>query len=1751
MNDQEPSKLELPLTAAKRIGETALRAFIDHSADVFLLVDKNAIFQYASPAITPTLGYTIDEQIGLNGFSLIHPDDQARAQELFKELLENPETSLTVEFRAHHKDGSWRWLEATGTNLLAEPSIRAVVINARDITERQQAEETLRQSEAFLKKSQRLAHVGNWKRDLKGDKAVWSDELYHILGFVPGELQNPNYETFLSRVHPDDRDKVAQLMERAFITKQPYEQEFRIVTQDGTEKQVYSTIEIQVDESGAPAAIFGTTQDITERKQMEEALQHSEEKYRTIVDSIDEVIYLVDFAGDAGRSIVRFVSQQTEVILGYRPEEFIQNPGLRLESTHPLDAPSVAGSTQQFVANGQPGSREYRIRHKTTGEYRWIEDRLIPRLNTEGKVIGALGIVRDVTNRKRAQDESRLLQIITASIGDTQAQAPAIRAVLREVCEITDWLIGQAWLPAEDGVQLECSPEWYTRVAGLEYFRAASRQFTFQLDEGIVGRAWSTRRPIWVPDVQGTIDFKRKEAAAAINLNAGMIIPVLAGDEVVAVLEFYIAEPREEDQRLMQMVSAVAVQLGSTIRHKKAEEELHKSEADRREVQRIARIGGWRWHVQSGREEWSDECCQIFGVEPQNFDGSHASLLNLVHSEDRLLVEEALRKAIDHHQPYDTEYRIVWPDGSIHTIHSRGSINYDEAGRPIEIVGTVQDITDRAQVESELRKLSRVTVQTADAVLITDRDGHIEFVNPAFEQLTGYTSNEAIGQTPRILKSGRQSQPYYENMWQIILAGQVFRGVTINCKQNGDLFYEEKVITPLKDERGHITHFVSTGRDITERKRVEAELERYTRQLSALDEMARAVTTTLSLEVVLTRVIDETLALLDADGTSVLLLENKELVFVAVSGAGAASLRGKRIPANSGVAGEVLQTGHSARVRGNADQQTLNRSIETASGYHTQSLIAVPLNLGNKIIGVMEAVHTQQSAFSSDDLSILESAANWSAIAINNARQHAELQRRLQESQALAAISQALNETLDLDRVLQLIAISARRIIPNVEHAVIHLLDESQQALKPVAADGLNERGKPDLILQPGEGIAGQVIKQGHVINIPDTQQDERYVPLGLATDLRSLLVAPVQIGPRRLGTISIQSRAPHAFSAQDEHLMATLGAQAAIAIENARLYKAEHNQRLLAEALRDSATAINMTLDFNEVLNRILANVERVVEHDLSSILLIEPDKQTARVARYRNLAEHAHPAAVVELRLKIAELPDLRQIVKTGRPVIIANTFADPSWVTIPETQWVRSHISAPIVSRSEIVGFLNLDSATPNFFTAQHVESLQTFASQAAMAIDNARLFESANVERKRLRLLYTVGRTLSATLDADVILDRAVYLITESVAGALGEGFKFDPRTNRLHLKTLANRQHLSVEKLDAEIALILGDGLAGWVAAHREPLLLNAVNDDPRWRSIPGLDDDIQSALSVPILSGDRLLGVISVLADTAGAFEVEQLDLMTTLSQQVSIAMENARLYDELKHALDERQAAQAQLIQSEKMAALGRLIASLAHEINNPLQSVQSCLTLAEEELDGVQRVDKMRRYLNVAETEIERIAAIVRRMRDFYRPAHTGMQPTDIQAVLQSVLELTAKQLQHSRVIAQLDCAADLPRIPANADYLKQVFLNLLLNAIDAMPDGGTLTLRTRLDSLPPSGDRPPRPAVRIEFSDTGMGMPPDVLSRLFEPFFTTKENGSGLGLSVSYGIIQSHRGQIDVVSQVNAGSTFSLLLPINPGE
>jgi len=262
-------------------------------------------------------------------------------------------------------------------------------------------------------------------------------------------------------------------------------------------------------------------------------------------------------------------------------------------------------------------------------------------------------------------------------------------------------------------------------------------------------------------------------------------------------------------------------------------------------------------------------------------------------------------------------------------------------------------------------------------------------------------------------------------------------------------------------------------------------------------------------------------------------------------------------------------------------------------------------------------------------------------------------------------------------------------------------------------------------------------------------------------------------------------------------------------------------------------------------------------------------------------------------------------------------------------------------------------------------------------------------------------------------------------------------------------------------------------------------------------------------------------------------FREADLEMYQILSRQAAIAMENAQLYEELRDYIKRIEDSQAALVQAEKLATAGRMTASIAHEINNPLQAVQNCLHLAAR---ADLPADMRQKYFEMTQTELERLMNTVQRMLEFYRP-NVDRELVIIVDLLDNVLDLMSSQLHSRGIRVTTSWSPNVSKIMAVSSQIQQVFINLILNAFDAMPNGGELIINVRQV----------KKNIEIDFQDTGPGVPPELHSTIFEPFTSTKEDGTGLGLSVSYGIIVAHGGNLELLADSTSGACFRITLPV----
>lgn len=394
--------------------EKRFRSLIENSLDNISLLAEDGALLWENPAVNRTLGYKQDEYMGRNLFELVHPDDLGWVSDTFASLIKKTRGNERGIFRLRHQNGTWRWIEAIATNLLREPSVKAIVINYRDVTESRQAEEALRQSQMILTQAGKMAHLGAWEIEFKGTENIndnplrWSDEVYLIFGYEPGTVVVTN-DFFFECVHPDDRQQIADAVSQAIAEKRPYQIEHRVIRPNGIERIVLEHADITFDEEGKPLRMLGAVQDITERKKAEQALREAEIKYRTLVEQLPAVTY-VDFVDDSiksGEFNTRYISPQVETLLGYTPAEFYADSGLWARLIHPDDRERVLARNVEHFSTHQFYGERYRMLTKKGHEI-WVRDEaVVVRSENQEQTLISQGVIFDITEQKKVEGELR------------------------------------------------------------------------------------------------------------------------------------------------------------------------------------------------------------------------------------------------------------------------------------------------------------------------------------------------------------------------------------------------------------------------------------------------------------------------------------------------------------------------------------------------------------------------------------------------------------------------------------------------------------------------------------------------------------------------------------------------------------------------------------------------------------------------------------------------------------------------------------------------------------------------------------------------------------------------------------------------------------------------------------------------------------------------------------------------------------------------------------------------------------------------------------------------------------------------------------------------------------------------------------------------------------------------------------------------------------------------------------------------
>ena len=618
---------------------------------------------------------------------------------------------------------------------------------------------------------------------------------------------------------------------------------------------------------------------------------------------------------------------------------------------------------------------------------------------------------------------------------------------------------------------------------------------------------------------------------------------------------------------------------------------------------------------------------------------------------------------------------------------------------------------------------------------------------------------------------------------------------------------------------------------------------------------------------------------------------------------------------------------------------------------------------------------------------------------------------------------------------------------------------------------------------------------------------------------------------------------------------------------ERMRAETAEHEQRQLAEALREVGIALSATLDFNELLDCLLDQIAPVLPYDTANVMLVKEDR--VEIACTRGYGSHR---LQMPRHFAMIRMPNLRQMKETGQPLVIPDTAAHAAWVEAEISPHVRSWAGAPITVQGQVIAFLALNNAEPGFYQPEDAVRLAAFSGQAAIAIQNARLYEEVQKRVEEQTVLNKISQAITSTLNLQETLSMITGHITEYLQVDATSVVLHDERRGDLWFAAASGQASDFVRGK----RLAMGQGILGWVAQHGQPLLVPDVQRDERYFG----DFDQKSGftassiLCVPLQTKGQTIGAVETINKKSGPFEEEDLRLLIRLAGPAATAIENAQLYEQAQQEIAERRrvenalegerallarrveertadlrAANVELARAARMK--DEFLASMSHELRTPLNAVLGMSEALQEEVYGPLN-EKQLGSLHSIEESGRHLLELINDILDLSKIEAGKLElectPVSVESVCQASLRLI-RQNAHKKQLtirSTLDSAVEV--IWADERRLKQILVNLLSNAVKFTPQGGQVGLEVTGDQV---GDGAPG-AVRIAVWDTGIGISPEDMTRLFRPFVQLDSSlsreyaGTGLGLSLVYRMVELHGGSVSVASEVNVGSRFTVSLP-----
>jgi len=1720
--------------------EALMTNMINTIPDLIFYKDMNGTYIGANDAFGEFVGRPVDKIIGYTDYDLFGEEVAEFFREQDSVMLEQGETRRNEEW-VKYPDGRNVLLNTLKTPLRgAEGEIIGLLGVSRDITELRQQQDIIEESRARMQDAVRTARLGYWEFDVATGNFTFNDDFYALLGTSlkdEGSTQM-SAEDYAGRfIVPEQAPVVAEAINAAMETTDPnftMELESDIIRADNGERRTLAVrLRIEKDEDGNTVKLIGANQDITERKQQQDALDSQRRLLDAIVNNIPSGIFVVE----APSATPIFSNRRAEELLGRGI-----SPDANEEHLAEVYEAYKAGTDELYPAAEQPVVRGL------YGEISRIDDMEV----------------------RRPDGSAILLEIAGAPIKDDEGNVVASVVSFEDITERR----AQEVALAESRERMQDA----VRTARLGYweFDYASGNFTFDDDyysllgtslevEGAVMPAQEYAERFVVPEHAAIVGENVAEAATTDDPNFALeleadIIRADNGERRTMLVKLRVV--KDEDGNTVKLVGT-----NQDITERKAQEqEIQKRAIELQTVAEVSAQATSTLDVDVLLKNVSD-------LTKERFDLYHAHIYLLDDAGKNLVLAAGAGDTGDkmvkkgHAIPIDREHSLVARaarerDGIIANDVTEAPDfmankmlpdTRSEMAIPMVVGDTLVGVLDvqstrvgrftdeDVRIKRSLSDQVAVAVQNARAfqrieaaqratedmrsamdasaiVAFTDVTGKITYVNDRFCEISKYEREELIGQDHRIINSGHHSKEFIRDLWVTIANGNIWRGEIKNRAKDGSYYWVDTTIVPFLNENGKPYQYVAIRYEITERVAQQDEIQKRANEVEMVAAIGAEVVSEQNVSELLWTVSNLTKENFNRYHAHIYLVDDGGQNLTLVAGAGEVGRQlveqGHSIPLDK----EDSVVARAARKRVGvviADTHEDEGFLPNPLLPDTRSELAVPITLNNAVIGVLDVQDSYPEAFSDAEVQSLMILANQIAAAIRNAQAFERVEEARQE------VQRVFNASIDM-----LGSANFQGHFTSLNPAWGKTLGWTEEELM---AKPFIEFVHPDDV-EMTNSEAAKIFGGDDAISFENRYLHKdgsyRWISWNSVADVENELIH---------------------FVARD----VTASKEAQRMIETSR-------ER--AETLAAINALLSQANEEQDILTAVAPIAERydVTMSTLTYYVGENNPLDVAEVVAARSGDGQDVPLSFLPSTTLIRDsFPIIDYLAERGDQVTVVNV--DDDFLTDAVREYmigggITTSILIPMTKGREWLGILSFAWIENVPISQDLLDLAEAIRTTASSVVASRRAYLEAEQERaeneKRANELETVARVSTATttiLEADELLHSVVTLTRDSFQLYHAHIYLLNDDETRLVLAAGAGEPGRIMEERGHFIPMYNSNSIVVQAAKTGKGVIVKDVTANENFLPNPLLPET-QSEIAIPMIVAGQVIGVLDVQSEQVGRFTEDDLPIITTLADQISIATQNAKLFTAVEEQAELERETAERLREVDRLKS--QFLANMSHELRTPLNSI---IGYSEVLLDGVDGdlTEDAEEDVEAIHNSGKHLLSIINEILDLAK-IEAGEMQLDRKEV--DVAEFAAEIVRSGQVLVK-DKPVDLllvndeplPVVIADPIRLRQVIWNLMSNAVKFTEEGSVQIILERVDE----------DFIRVVVKDTGVGMTEEGLNVIFERFSqvdgssTRRAGGTGLGLTITKQLIEMHGGEIQVTSKMGEGSTFWFTLPVNVAE